>query len=319
MQEVKYTKYLQFPLSQIREMFYNQKTVMNDIMDVGICRFAQKLPCDILDVCRPLLYDFCRHPEKLPTTLKKQVKGFINQELIGTLDDVNFDQELIGSEAASMADQFTKDAPELLPLVYDYSRVHKAMGTLGIKGNTGSILEHGRQIAAAALPGEPWPMISKNLAFEFRDNEKTEFDLAQLAGYIGIRSILGKKPYCKTNKNMILARMFGYSTFMQLQTADTDSYTYDLVKKYSSRYWMGKVLQALELNWKILIEGKGLRGLYVGQGNKIELGSFILAVETRKQRRKINELKQRKEEARESALQQLNKEHPLNKAVTWNQ
>ncbi len=47
---------------------------------------------------------------------------------------------------------------------------------------------------------ELYPMVNLKLIFEFRDSEKSEFDLAQFAGYIAIRSIKGKKPYCKTNK-----------------------------------------------------------------------------------------------------------------------
>jgi hypothetical protein len=301
------TKYLQLPQSLLRELFYNRKTVMKNMLHVGTYRFAQKLPYDKLDVCRPVLYDYCRHPEKLPNELRKQVKRFIDLGFIATVDDVNFDQELIDSEAASMVDQFTKYAPELLPLVYDYSRVHKAMNFFDIPGNTGLITEQGKRIADAALPGEPWPMISKNLAFEFRDNDKSEYDIAQLACYLAIRSILGKRSYYKTYKPMILARMFGYATFKQLHEANLKPEIKSLVDKYSSRYWMEKLLMEMRISWRLHVYSGTPKikfyGIYIGVADKISLESLIIAAHERRKKTKAQAIRRQMNEITAKILQ----------------
>ena len=48
---------------------------------------------------------------------------------------------------------------------------------------------------------------------EFKNKDKTEFELAQYLAYMAINSIIGKKQYVITNKNHILARMFGFAKY----------------------------------------------------------------------------------------------------------
>lgn len=57
------------------------------------------------------------------------------------------------------------------------------------------------------------PNISLRLSimWEYYKYEKNEFQIACFRAFCAIRSILGDSEYCKTNKSMILARMFGRS------------------------------------------------------------------------------------------------------------
>jgi len=289
---------------------------MADILFSSVYLFSTKLTVSTEEAATRILYDYYRHPDKLSDLLMKclqhnfksgalslveEYNGFGSD---GIFDPVNAVDELI---RIFLNDQKFRDE------AFKYARLYRALKNLSMNGNTGHGLRRGHELVSSSPAGEPLPMINKDLIFDFRDNEKTEFDMAQLAANIAVRSILGKKSYCKTNKQHILARMFGYVTHRQLHEAQLSPAIKRLTGKYSSRYWMDKVLTALECDWGVLVDGKGMRGLYVGVESKIGLGAFILATETKKQYRKIEVLLRRKEQARAEALQQLNKGQHLKK------
>lgn len=201
--------------------------------------------------------------------------------------------------------------------IYNYSRTFKnceakiaindALESLNITGNIDYILKEGKKIKPH---NDPQPSINTSLLFDFRDKDKTEFEIAQLLAYIAIRSILGKRQYVKTNKAHIVSRMFGYASVNHLPV-NFHGAIEALFKKYSNRYHIDKVLQALELNWYVLTYSRNLRGLYVAMNDKIELEALIFAAEGKKRKILIENLNTKKREAREKALQQLNKEQQL--------
>jgi len=308
--ENKDTKYLQFPLLLLRDFFNDRFGTMNKILDAGIYGFGQKNQCSRNEAANRILYDHYRHQDKLTSLLITRLKKYNDD---GTL---TFDKDYNGfvctngfrpeTETTELFTIFNND-PEFEKEAIEYANICRAMYILDVPGNTGTILNKGRKILSTVPDHEPWPMVNKDLVFEFRNNTKSEFDTAQLAAYMAIRSIIGKRSYCKTNKQLILARMFGYSTYKRLFEANHSPVIKSVIEKYSNRYWMDKVLKALELNWNIIIDGKGMRGLYVGTKKKIDMESLIRAKETRKHKNKIEALKQRKEQARAKVLQQLNK------------
>ena len=51
--------------------------------------------------------------------------------------------------------------------------------------------------------------INIDILWDFYKNKKTEFDIACLCAFCAIKSILGGKEYVKSNKGMVIARMFG--------------------------------------------------------------------------------------------------------------
>lgn len=55
----------------------------------------------------------------------------------------------------------------------------------------------------------PNASININILWDFYKNKKTEFDIACFCAFCAIKSILGSKDYVKSNKGMVIARMFG--------------------------------------------------------------------------------------------------------------
>jgi len=282
-------------------------------MDSGIVKYSQRLEATPEEAARQVLYDYYRQRDKLTTGLHNYLSECFNNNIL--LFDEDFGGfTSLGFEPPDLdvlVKLFTENHT-LFTEAAEYVNVHKSMSFLGITGPTGEILKHGKALLDKTPNGQPWPMVSIDLIFEFLKTTKPTFDMAQFAAYVGIGSILGVKPYVRSNKQHILARMFGYPTHGQIPEK-MNPVVKDLLAKYSTRYWMDKLLIHLELSsWGLKFYSHQMRGIMIGNG-KISLEGLIYAAETKKQTAKIRELKNQKREAREKVLQQLNKEKQVNK------
>jgi hypothetical protein len=328
--------YFQFPLFLLRDLIEDKEKTLNNILRYGAYSFSQKLFSNLEATAKQLMYEYYRGD--LPNDLFKNVNMYIIEDKIQIDEDYNgfhgseFNPEVEIEQLLNIWETDNKFKNRALEL----HKMKLAFNFIGITGNFDNAYNVGEQISNSISPGEPMPMINKELLFQFRDNEKTEFELIQLACYIGIRSILGVKSYWPTNKKMILCRAFGYSSIkvlpkemrLYLDYSFLDSNRKSLIDtlklspetmqlpfyKYSNRYQVDKVLKCLELNnWNLHFYSNQMRGLYVGIKKKISLETLVLIAETNKQKNKVEKLKQDKNNARQKALQQLNKEPQLNK------
>lgn len=149
------------------------------------------------------------------------------------------------------------------------------------------------------IPGKyPVVGIEVKMLFDFYKNEKSDFDLMCLGTFLAIRSILGTKPYCKTNKALIHARLFGY-----ISTKEMPSNLSPLEKKYQIRWHMDKVLNELQANWFLKLISNHQRGMYISFD--FSLDDLALKSETNKQLSKIMRFKEAKRKAIENAKAQL--------------
>lgn len=308
-------RYLQFPLSMLRNLFADKLKTINDIIEFGIYRFSKKQDYNLLEVARQMMYCFYRKQGDLTNDLRRMIQRYIDSENIYFDEDYNgfagseFNPE---TEIRQITELFEADT-DFKEKAIEFYQIRQAYSFLGIKGNFENCLKRGKEIEKTIPEHEPYPSVNKSKLFEYRDENKTEFDLMQFACYIGIRSILGVKSYCRTNKEMILCRAFGYASKKHLPVTMNPDIK-ELFNKYLKRYHIDKVLQSLQLNWNILIYSHNIRGLYIGSENlekKITLDSMALLAETQKKKNQIAELKKRKHEATEKALQQLNKGQQL--------
>lgn len=140
--------------------------------------------------------------------------------------------------------------------------------------------------------------LSTKIIFDYYKNPKDEFQISVLCAFCAVRSILGKKRICKTNKVLILERMFGYcSAFPKPNNAS------GLFKKYSNRYHMDKVLNELELSWGLKSYSNHNRGFYLSfTAGLSELAKYC---ETNKKKTKLEQLRQAKNNAKQKALNEI--------------
>ena len=311
---MKKEQYFQFPLFLMRDLLENKEQALNNILYYGAYSFSQKLYSDVNAAAKQLMYEYYRG--NLPNDLRNMITKYINDEKI-EIDECyyGFSDTVFNPEVEiSQLLEIWKTDTGFMNKALEFHKMKLVFNFIGITGNYKYVYDAGAKIHESINPKEPMPMIKKNTLFEYRDNDKTEFELMQLACYIGIRSIIGKKSYCKTNKKMILCRAFGYSSNKNLPEVMPDLYY-----KYSNRYHIDKVLKSLEFNtWNLHFYSSQMRGLYVGVKNKISLETLVLNAETNKQKNKIQQLNRAKEIARQKALQHLNKEPHLNKEYNMN-
>jgi hypothetical protein len=313
----KNTKFLQFPLFLWRNLFTdpyvrpNRKNIVNAIFDVGICRYAENLVCNHKvspdEAARQLMYDYSRNPTALTSELINKIKFYISLNKLTISENNGFTDGWTKfeptTEIMALNEIFKKDN-DFAKKTIKHTAIHRAIRFYEMESYISNLerFSNYQKILEIIPERDPWPMINIELLFKLYEPQ-TEYELAQIAGYIGINSILGIKPYCKSNKNLILARMFGYSTYDHLRKAELMPGVDELVKKYSNRYHMDKLLTFLELHWNLLIDGKGQRGLWIGNKNKIQIDAFYRAIQTNKKKQKLHELKRLKDEARTKAHQ----------------
>lgn len=166
-----------------------------------------------------------------------------------------------------------------------------------LKGIDGSLMNSKRILNN--LPDRyPVTGIEINMLWDYYKNEKSDFDIACLGAFLAVKSILGTKPYCKTNKALIHARMFGYSTVKELplKLSGTE-------KKYQVRWHMDKILYELQENWFLKVFSDHQRGMYVSFD--LSLTDLALKSEASKQKTKIQLFKEAKKKAIEEAKSQL--------------
>ena len=320
--------YLQFPLFLIRGLFTDKEKTINDIIRYGIYRFAKRQKFNLYDVAKQLMYSYYRKQGDLTNDLLKTIEGYISNEMIDIDEDYNgfvgalnqfnpgtaIEQLLNIFGYNAMTDEINEENcdNDFYSKAIEFYQIKQAYNFLGITGDYDNCLKVGKQIEKTIPEHEPFPPISKSLLFDFRDKEKTEFDLMQFAAYISIRSILGTKTYCRTNKEMIVCRMFGYASKKHLPDKMNPAIN-DLFSKYSKRYHIDRLLQHLEINWNVLTYSNNIRGMYVANKKKITISELALIAQTKKKKNQIAKLKEEKREATEKALQQLNKGQQLKK------
>lgn len=301
-------KYLQFPLFLIRNMVIDKETTINKILNFGIYKYSKNFDYSIEDASKNLVYYYCRKQNDLTKYLLKAINRYSCVEILDLDEDCSGFQgkEFEPAYEIEQLIEIFKTDTEFKNEVIEFYQMQLSYNSLGISGNIEMSLKQGKEIESQIEKNEPLPMINMKLLFEFRDKEKSEFDLMQFVAFVGIKSIIGKKQYVKTNKNHIISRMFGYSSIMQLPNED-NAIIKELIKKYSYRYHIDRVLLYLELNWKLMTYSNNIRGMYLSIENKINIDELALIAETKKHKNKIKALQQLKIDAKEKALKQLKK------------
>ena len=302
-------RYLQFPLFMVRELFVEKEKTINSIIWYGVYHFSKKQEYTISQVATELIYGYRRsiltEEIKSMTNLYVTIGSIVLEERYSKFNgEGKVDLELT---VEKLVELFQYDEP-FKNLAIEFYQIKQAHDFLGVECKVESLetcLTFGKQVEESIPEKEPFPMIRVSLLFEFRDNPKSEFDIAQLAAYMAIRSILGTKAFCKTNKLMILSRMFGYKG-IDLMPVDMDSSLKVIYDKYLIRYHFDFLKDQLELAWFVITYSSYSRGLFITMKEKMTLDALIDIVQANKRKNRLIKLKTLKQEATAKALKKLN-------------
>ena len=300
-------KYLQFPLSLLREFHIDKSKTINKIIEFGICHYAKNhnKQNNLNSMVNHFIY--VNYQEKLPTVLK--------QHLRGELEYFGYDEDYKGFNTYGKLEPMDGERDELINyfennegvrnLAFQLYDISLAKKSLGIKaGDDSNCLKTYNEIKLATAEDTIFPMVNKESLFNFRDNEKTEFEIMQFLTFIGIKSVLGTKQYIKTNYGLIFARAFGYNSVKAMPDALSKEIQ-PIYNKYAIRWHRDKIKNELEDNWNLKTYSNNTRGFYVSVDSKCSLENLALVGESSKQKNKDLKRKNDKAEATAKALEKL--------------
>jgi len=297
-------RYFHFPLFLLRNLFKDKEKTMNIIMGFGIYNYIPFLEINEDQIARQVCYGMYRGG--LTTALKKKLKKYIKTGEM-TYDDEKCGFEIDGfNPEVEMNDLnylFTQDT-ELYRLSYEYYQVSQSLYFYSLEGNIDEISATARSVKKIIPDDEPYCMINKDHVFEFRDNEKSETELAELAMFLAMRSIQGKKLSCRTNKQLVVSRMFGYAN-PNLALTNMPEWQKPLYDKYMNRYHFDKIKNNLELNWYVNTYSNHMRGFAISIDYGMSLDNLAFETESKKRKHKLAELRSRKQQAKDQAFKKI--------------
>ncbi|EMY3554091.1 hypothetical protein ABF190_001697 [Flavobacterium psychrophilum] len=167
--------------------------------------------------------------------------------------------------------------------------------TLGSNKNT---FDNGKMLYNSIPENSPKVGLSISIFWDFYKNDKSEFDKICLLAFLGIKSILGTKSYCKVTNLYLWARMDGKTnTIIEVSELSNE------VRKYANRYQSENIKNELILNWHLVYYSRYTRGFYVSL--KMSLEDLIFEAEKKRKSIKENQQKQQQNEALKKALERL--------------
>lgn len=139
--------------------------------------------------------------------------------------------------------------------------------------------------------------INTSIVWDFRDNYKSHFEIAVFTAFCAIRSIIGKKSYCKTTNLFLLSRMAGEPCQVDYSELPEPLF------KYCNEYQLKKIKSELVLHWGLKYYSHFTRGFYVSFS--MNLPELVLQAETRKKKYQEKNYSDQQKAAREAALLKL--------------
>ena len=283
-------RYVQFPLFLLHDILTDKNETINKILNYGIYHYAMAIEYDLNNVARQICYhNYRRSLDKdiIAQLNKYDFEFFGNDEEYNGFVGANFIPE---DEMIELLELFESD-PLLKATCIEYYRINQAFKLLNLTGDASTIKATVKGIKSQIKPRQVFPMIGTHLLFNYRDSDKSEYDIIQLMAYVSISSIIGVKPFAKTNKQFILKRMFGENS------AD------DARDKYEKRYHWEKLIFKLQTNWKVNIYSNRTRGIWVSIGKKYPLPILIEHAEKVKAKNSIKNFKKWKQQIIDTAIQ----------------
>lgn len=168
-------------------------------------------------------------------------------------------------------------------------------------GSLRGTIQNGKLLYNSIDERSPKVGINLTIFWDYYKNEKTEFEKVCLLAFLGIKSILQKKPYCKMENKFWLARMDG-----KTHSCDFTGLSHFMLI-YANEYQTKKIKEALR-DWGLITYSRYTRGFYVSFS--MSLQDLIYEAEKRRKSTKEKQYKAMEKEALAAALQKLNSKRP---------
>lgn len=306
-------KYLHVPIQMMRGFVDNTDKTINSIVYYSALTFSQK------DWVRELgddyfigqfIYLYHNDRQCLPDDLADRMDEYISSgkyssDRNGFNKHGEFDpqEEIDNLKIVLMGDDY------FLSEILSFCQFRFACDFLGVS----SFLREGYAWAKSVeniIPvGTSTVMIGYDPLKEFLGNKKTEKEKMKFAVYVGICSIIGKKKYYHTNRELIFARALGYHSVAEIK-ADNPK----LWEKYNTRKRIITFLEQLEKEKKVVFyTTKTMRGIHVGYCKKITYEAMVEKIQSKKIDDSVQGKRQQKRETERRIIEKLKEEKGIKK------
>jgi len=168
-------------------------------------------------------------------------------------------------------------------------------------GDPERTLETGETLFYSLPNGLPICSVAIRLVWKFRNEDKTEFEIACFLAFAALKSIIGTKPFVKTTNEFLLARMGGFASKI-----DVSELLPEPLAKYATRRKLDKIKFDLKENWNVNIYAFRTRGFYVSIDKIFSLDRLVLEAEKNRIKFKVKQQQNKISEARNRVLIHLN-------------
>ncbi len=161
-----------------------------------------------------------------------------------------------------------------------------------------------------SFDGSASPMVSvnKDILYHFREQPKTEFEIAVFCAFCAVRSIIGIDPYKKATNDFLIARMFGYRSVEEFKNLKTKPDYWQKCFSTDGRirhHLTNKIIIGeLESNWGLKYYSSRSRGFYVSF--KLDFEALVMQAERRKKKFKDKERSDAKNAVIKKVIHNLN-------------
>lgn len=293
-------KYYHVPIQLIRGFVADTEQTIKNIVRYGALTFSRTNKVNDLGddyFFGQFIYLLNNEPDNVPSGLTNQMSGFDTDR-----NGFNVDGEWEPAEAVENLKDYLSDNAELKDEILDFCKYRSAYNFYYLSGSVADAYEWAKEIEKTIPANTSTVMINNNSLEDFIWRKKTEKEKMRYAVYIGICSIVGKKKYSKTNRDLIFARAFGYHSVAEI----TDD---KLWEKYNTRRRIITFLEQLENEKKVVFyTTKTIRGIYVGYNKKITFTKMVENILTKKMDNSAETRRQEKRAIEQRIIEKLKNE-----------
>lgn len=262
--------YIRFPLHFIRDMLRDKDAGIRKMLLYGYCLVAERMDIDQYNAYRQVVYCFYRYVQinacnpdysQRPKDNRAILPNYILREITNMVDcaQIDINEDYFGWDGNGQIDidcevqqliEHGKKVPDFERMVMEFHRLRNAAELFSITiTNIDAAIAEYRKYRSDNAKHTRWVSIKIGLLFEYLSQSKSEYQVMLLAAYMGVKAIIGNKPYARTTKSYILANMFGCMNEAELQTllCSTGNETLAVLhKKYSTRKMFDKLNRELQ-------------------------------------------------------------------------
>ena len=256
--------YVRFPISFVREMLIDKKRGIEKMILYGYSLVADKSDIDEWNAYQQVMYCFYGYQSRfdeepidkrntLPFYIWNEMENYVRNE------QIDIDEDRFGFDGVGELD-VSHEVEQLIKLgrrnakfhhtVLDFHRVRQTADLFGIKINDyNRMLEEYQKYCGREAKKTRMVSVKLSLLMEYLFNCKTEAQIMLFAAYMGVKAIIGSKPFVQTTKSYIIANMFGCMDEVELQTmlvTPGNEELWELHKKYTTRKMFDRITTELK-------------------------------------------------------------------------